>query len=719
LSIILFLFAAPERGNAQDEFEVLSDWLHYTDIENSLYHYIEQQGLNHLTRRSQTIEQLNSREDWENYQTTIRNVLRDIVGPFPEKTPLNAEVLGTVEKDDFLVQHVTFESQPKFNVTASLFTPTSLDGKRPALVFCSGHTSNSHRWPDYQRVILNFVKKGFIVLAFDPIGQGERLQYFDPKTAASRIGGPTDEHSYVSAQAIISGRSPAQYWIWDGIRAIDYLTTLDEVDASKIGILGQSGGGTQAAHIAAFDERITAAAPGNFITNYKRLLQSIGPQDGEQNFYHGLARGIDHADLLEVRAPKPLLIVATSRDFFPFQGTEETYDEVREAYKQLGNENNIDMVVSDVGHGYTKKNREAMYRFFQHHLNHPGSSEDLDVNYLTREELKVTRTGQVTTALDSKTVFDLNRETVEPLLNELQKSRSDLADHLEDTRSAAQNLSGYQPPTDVGKAIFLGRHQRSEYTIEQYFLEREGDYPIPFLVLKPQGENRKGAVIYLHPDGKQGNSSSRERMEWLVRQGYIVLAPDLVGTGEVGPGRFTGDSYIDNVSYNKWFGAMLVGQSITGIRAGDIVRLAQYLQEEEGVSGDSLGALAYGELTPALLHAAAFDSTIGRIALVEPLLSYKSLVMNEYYNTRFVSSAVAGALTEYDLVDLAATLAPRELLMVNVVDHNGIQLEDDHLREETGVIRSAYAQAAAEENINFRNWESYQSFEILFEGWLW
>src|SRR5690606_6078198 len=153
----------------------------------------------------------------------------------------------------------------------------------------------------------------------DPVGQGERLEYFDPKTGKSSVGGPTIEHSYPGAQAFVTGSSQARYMIWDGIRGVDYLLSRKEVDSDRIGITGRSGGGTQSAYIAAFDERIKAAAPENYITSFTRLFQSIGPQDAEQNFPSGIISGLDHADLLSVRAPKPGLMITTTRDMFSIQ----------------------------------------------------------------------------------------------------------------------------------------------------------------------------------------------------------------------------------------------------------------------------------------------------------------------------------------------------------------------------------------------------------------
>ena len=226
------------------------------------------------------------------------------VGPFPEKTPLNAKVTGVVKKDGFRIEKVIYESMPNVYVTACLFIPDGKAKNRPAIIQVSGHGFPAFRSPGTQKQLYNLVKRGFIVFAIDPFGQGERLQYWDDVKKVSMMGtSPTSEHSYFGNQMFISGISPIRYFIWDGIRGVDYLLTRKEVDPERIGIFGCSGGGTQTTFIAALDERIKAAVPGCYITGFRRLLESIGPQDAEQNLYHGVLNGITHADLLEVRAP--------------------------------------------------------------------------------------------------------------------------------------------------------------------------------------------------------------------------------------------------------------------------------------------------------------------------------------------------------------------------------------------------------------------------------
>ena len=382
--------------------------MHFTDAENALYHHLSGQAYDLLEARAHRVAGLRSEADWRRYQEQVRRRLREAMGPLPQKTPLKARVTGTLKKDGYRVEKLVYESVPGLYVTSALFIPEGLEGKAPAILFCSGHVAEGFRSPTYQTMILNLVRKGFVVLAFDPVGQGERLQYLDPATGASRVGGPTQEHSYSGAQAFIAGRSQARYMTWDGLRGIDYLLTRAEVDPARIGVAGRSGGGTQSAYIAALDDRVRAAAPENYLTRFERLLQTRGPQDAEQNLYHGIARGLDHADLLIARAPRPTLMITTTRDFFSIQGARETYAEAVRAFAALGEPGNLRMVEDDAPHASTKANREAMYAFFQEALDLPGEVRDEDVALLSPEELRVTATGQVATSLGGETVFSLD-----------------------------------------------------------------------------------------------------------------------------------------------------------------------------------------------------------------------------------------------------------------------------------------------------------------------
>ena len=377
------------------------------------------------------------------------------------------------------------------------------------------------------------------------------------------------------------------------------------------------------------------------------------------------------------------------------------------------------MVEDDYSHTSTRKNREAMYAFFQEHLNLPGSSDDEEVEYLTAEELKITETGQVINSLGGETIFSLNKKEAISHFKKLQESRVKLNSHLKKVKSAASKLSGYKKPTDINDAVFAGRYNREGYSIEKYFIKGDGDYVIPFIMMIPKSKITS-AVIYLNPDGKSTDAGVGGEMEKLVQNGYIVLAPDLVGVGEMGPGAFRGDAYnfkTGKASYNIWFASIQVARSLVGIHSGDVGRLINYLQSRDDLKIEKITAAAHRELCPTLLHTAVVDNRISKIALFEPLISYRSIVLNRYYKPSFILSSVAGSLTKYDLPDLCAALAPRKLLMLNVTDQNGKLATRELLETDMSFVEDVYAQKGIPQNLEICNWEQYQSMEDIFSAW--
>jgi cephalosporin-C deacetylase-like acetyl esterase/pimeloyl-ACP methyl ester carboxylesterase len=701
--LLLLFFFTTEKTRAQDELEVLGPkWLQHQNSSNALYQHFLQTALPMLESREAKVKELKTLPEWQDRQQHLQAKLREVVGPFPARTPLKARKVKTIKKADFTVEHIVFESQPGFYVTSSLFLPASYKspGKLPAILFCSGHSPAGYRALPYQHEILNYVKKGFVVFAFDPVGQGERFQYLDEFREELKMQSPTKQHSYPGVQAFLTGSSLAKYMIWDGMRAVDYLLTRKEVDPKRIGITGRSGGGTQSAYLAAMDERIHAAAPEAYITSFARLLQTIGPQDAEQNLNQAIAQGLDHADFLAVRAPKPALVVATTNDIFSIQGVRETVREVERIYEAYGKKDHLKLVEDLGGHQSTRLNREQKYAFFQRHLQHPGSPEDLEVEILQPEEITVTATGQVLTSLGGESVFSLNRKEAQQVAQKLQGPRKDLATHLPQAVEAARQLSGYRSPGEVGAPVYAGKVVRKDYIIEKYFLAGEGDYVIPYLLFVPKTSNSQ-TLLYLHPAGKRAEADSTGEVAQFVRKGYTVLVPDLIGTGEMGPGSFRGDSYFESVSYNHWFFSVLTGQSIVGLRAADIVRLTRLLQQSH--PGMEVSAVAKGTMGSALLHAAAFHPRFRKLVLVEPLSSYQALVEEHSYSLDYVHHAVPGALQAYDLPDLASSLAPAQLVLVNPQRGNASPQDPQGLARDTDLIRQAYAAKGVAKNLRILN----------------
>jgi hypothetical protein len=228
-------------------------------------------------------------------------------------------------------------------------------------------------------------------------------------------------------------------------------------------------------------------------------------------------------------------------------------------------------------------------------------------------------------------------------------------------------------------------------------------------------------IIYLNPQGKEVQASVGGEIEWFVNKGHVVLAPDLVGMGEMGPnlsmwGKF--DSDLGIVSYKHWFGPVQIARSNVGIHAGDIQRLVLYLKQRTDLMTEKIYAVARGNSCPAMLHAAAFENAFSRIALINPLISYHSMVMNRYYHAHAVPPIVAAALTAYDLPDLAAAQAPNRLLMVNVKNQLGNPASDKVMEEDLAIVKSSFTQARAENNLKIIKLQPQQSFEQFYSTWL-
>lgn len=205
-------------------------------------------------------------------------------------------------------------------------------------------------------------------------------------------------------------------------------------------------------------------------------------------------------------------------------------------------------------------------------------------------------------------------------------------------------------------------------------------------------------------------------MEWFVRQGFTVLSPDLIGIGETGPGDYKGDAYIDGTSHNLWYAAILIGRSIVGIRAGDVNRLALLLKNMQ--QPDEIYSVARGEIAPVLLYAAAFNPLITRVALIEPYSSYRSLVFTENYKSSFIFGAVSGSLQSYDLPDLAASLSPGKLLMLDVTDAKGENADVKSIEEDLSVIRKTFLNANAAGNLKISSTGSGAELLKLLAEWI-
>lgn len=672
----------PPESEIEESLLLLSPWLIWRDSGTMVFRHLVEQAIGYMDKREAALAKLSTRNDWLERQRHVREKLNQIIGAFPHNSPLNPKITGIVQKEGYRIEKIVFESLPKMYVTGCLFVPDDISGKCPAILYTPGsNVPLSFRADHYQQHYLNLVKKGYVVFAIDPIGQGERRQYYDPVTNDSTV----NEFGYPAYQCYLTGVAYAKYYVRDAMKAIDYLQTRPEVDPGRIGMGGLSWGGFQCTMVTAIDTRISAAASAaGCNVGFRRWLQSNGPTQAGQQFPGFLTAGLDHGDFFALMAPRAFLRVSTTRDFKSIQGARETYADYLRAFEALGAPDKVDATEDDGGHGYTPKNHEAVYRFYGKHLNHPGATTYEPVELMTSEDIRVTPTGQVSTSYQSATAFDFNREEAINLVSRLEKSRRSKESHLAAVRRASARMAGITIPSGKNNPVFLGRYQREYYSLEMYVLQENTVYAVPLLLCIPNGYQRGQAIIYLHPDGKAVETGHRDEIEQLVKRGYIVALPDVAGTGETRHTRYH-DRALQHVAF-------LMEQSLVGLQAGDMMMIRQFLQSHQEIEVDKIGAVGIGRLGPALLHAAALDSELEGIVLAETYMSYQSVVMNRHYNMN-VSEMVSGALTAYDLPDLIACIAPRRIALIDPKNHMGESTDKSIRDKELSFPISIYSEA--------------------------
>jgi len=711
------------RKKDEENLDVFQQWIRWNNPGSLLLNHLIKQAFDYYDLRDRAIARLNKKEDWILRQEFVRNKLMEFIGPFPLKGALNPRITGIIKKEGYRIEKIVYESWPGFYVTGCLYVPDKIKGEVPAILNVIGHEQESFRNELCQVINYNLVKKGMIVFAIDPPGQGEHVQYYDPKIKLSSVGYSVVEHCYFGNQCFLSGSSCAKYFIRDGMRAIDYLLTRKEVDAEKIGVTGFSGGGTITSYIAAFDDRVKVSVPCSWSTASRRQLETKGAQDAESEFYNGVAKGITFEDLLEVRAPKPTLLTFVSRDeYLCLQGAREAYNEAKIAYKMFGQADNLALVEDDSKHWMTPKIRLAIYAFFMKHFNISGDPSEAEAEILSREELTVTPTGQISTFLGGDMIFDVNKKETEKLINNLSKARKDIGKHLAEVQVKAKEISGYiTPVSGSGEPFINGRYQREGYTVGKYALRGEGNYAIPILLFVPDDQKeRHPAIVYIHSKGKAAEAKPGGEIEKLVKEGYIVAATDVLGVGETANTAARGitDGYT----------AVIIGRSVVGIQAADIVRTMNYLKSLSEVDTLNIGAIGINEMCIPLLHAAAFDPSIKNIILIGSLISYKSVLMNRFYKIGLTpregggnwhpyevdfSWGVAGVLTAYDLPDLIGCIAPRKVVLAGLKDQMLEPASPELINQELDFPLSVYSSKKSSENIKIVS--SYTSLGSLVD----
>lgn len=646
------------------------------DYSRDLERYLIRVANDAREQRARIVGAISTRQDVLDRQKTVVAELWKMLGGPLERTPLNARVMGVVERPGYRIEKLTFESRPQLYVTANLYVPAGT-GRRPAILGPLGHSANGKAWPSYQKLFSNLARKGYVVLAYDPFGQGERIEYPGSRPGQSALGGGTSEHEYAGRRLILLGANFGLFRAWDGIRALDYLLTRAEVDPERIGCCGQSGGGTMTQFLAALDSRIRAAvvSMGNTENLAQRDVEPPGSaDDAEQNIVPALARGIDRADLLYAFAPKPLLVGITLHDaghtYSPeyVSGSRDQMDEYTRAYGLLGAGDRVALQATTVSHGYVYEMRRATYGWFNRWFEMKNVDDDETSQAVESEAtLHVTATGFVTTSLGGETALSLTRKMADA-------SRPPAPLSSADVPSRIRRVLGVPPPTGSLAARVLATIRKPGYRAEQFEFTSDREIRTPGWLLTPDNGGPSTPTVLYVGDAAAWSAIAEDAFaeRLCAKGGCRVAAIDVRGRGECAiayppRGRFYFPNRITDEAYLTWFTLML-GRPLLGGQVYDTLRALDYLRSRSDVGDVSvLGDGSHGVIA---LYAAALDERVRGVALRRVVTDYRSLATAERYTQPFGIYAY-GLLREFDLPDVARAIAPRPVLLVNPVSPRG------------------------------------------------
>ena len=640
---------------SQEDLRVLPEKIDNVATGDMMSHYLRRLAGQNFEDWKSRYEQRKTPEQIAEYQKRLREKFIEAIGGLPERTPLNPQVTGIISCDGYRIEKVIFESQPKHHVSALLFLPDAGKYKPPypgVLVPC-GHSDNGKAYESYQTMGALLALNGMAGLVFDPVDQGERSQMLSqlPILAGTRA------HTMLGVGSILLGRNTARFEIWDGMRAIDYLQSRPEVDPKRIGCTGNSGGGTQTSYLMSLDERIVAAAPSCYITGFERLLDTIGPQDAEQNIYGQLAFGMDHADYLMMQASMPILICAATGDFFDITGVWNSFRYAKRLYTRMEFAERIDLLENDAGHNYNRLQRQGVVRWMSRWLlDKDVPIIEPEVKLLSDEEVQCAPGGQVMNLDGARSTYDLNRDLEKDLAGRRKKlwAAGNQAELLDEVRRIAgiRKLAELPEP----KVTRSETVERDGYQVKKIFLTPEDGIYLPALMFVPGTDAGQAAVLYIHEQGKAANAAPGGPIEAMVKADKSVLAVDVRGTGETQQSKQGQLSGATGSDWKDVFTAYLLGRSYVGMRAEDVLVCARFLQQEQA---GPVELIAAGNVTIPALHAAALEPELfGSVRLTGMLSSWSNVIESgRSYNQQV--NAVQGALATYDLPDLAATLGKK------------------------------------------------------------
>ena len=621
--------------------------------------YVERLRAKRADRRD-TLASLTTREEALDYQSRVREAIVRAFGPMPKKTELNARVTGTIERPLFRIEKLIFESRPGCLVTASLYIPSGLERPAPGVIGACGHSAAGKAEPLYQGFSQRLAASGFVVLLYDPINQGERDQYAGLAERES-VRACTRAHNMMGKQLELLGDFFGAWRVWDGVRATDYMLSRPEVDASRVGLTGNSGGGTLTTWLWPLEPRITMAAPGCFVTTFLCNLENELPADSEQYPPGVLGAGLEMADFLIARAPDPVIILGQHYDYFDRRGHQEAYGEVRRFYNLLGApEGTVESHRGSSPHGYTRENQEAMVAFFAHHAGIEQVVRIPDTEPLSEEVLFATPDGDVVAAGTTPVyTFIADRAA------ELEIARPELSDDA--LRDKLSELLSLPEKRTIPHHRNLRPRTHEDIAIARYAVETErGIRAVLHKTMASAGHANAldvaADVSLFLPHLASEDDLANDALALSLQEEGELYSLDVRGLGETRPDEagdasaFWGSYGMDYMMHGH---GLLFGESYLGGRALDALCTIDLLVAE-GAGRIRLYGRGQGSIIA--LFVAVLHDAVSHVTLKHCPTSYM-----EWAQTPLVdwpsANFVRGALGHLDLPDCVRVLGDRATII--------------------------------------------------------
>ena len=592
-----------------------------------------------VERSLHPIELPSTLKEWEARKPLLRHQIQQIVGleNLDQRDPVKWVSKGFLDRDGYTIEKIIYESYPGMMVPALVYTPKGLSAPAPAMVSIPGHVyCDGKANVEAQARSVNLVRRGLIVVAYDYLMTSERNTGANP-CALMPYGGGNDhglsDFSYTAG-------TPTALEILDGIRAIDYLYARKDVDRSRLGFTGESGGGNSTYWVAALDQRVCLAVSSCSVTSFDYWIRNNRNWDWHQR-PPGIRRIADISTLLALIAPRPLLVISalrgTDSEEAPFEEAENAVRQAKKVYDLYGAGADVQCWESNTSHGYQQDKRERMYRWVE--------------RYFFARETEVSKESPFLVGPRTELICGLppSNKTFEDIYQEWIRHPTPLPSLPHDQASVVQiqqvlskhlqELLGL--PAQVASPVLSLQKvsSRSNGILKQLIFEEELGIRLPAVEVSPMGHTPNATVVFL------GRSLDfLPAIPEMLSQGLRSVFVDLRGVGEID----SGDGRTDNWA---WF----MGRPWPGLWVEDINAIVTALLTEYG--NEPIGLIGTARLAKPALFAAALNPNITALIANLPDLSYR----HEAHKGNVAD--VPRVLATLDLPAIVALVAPRHCWM--------------------------------------------------------